>query len=312
MLPNVFSRRFLLIATVVLVAPVAPVRAQQPAAPLTPAGEAVRDGRRLVAAGKFDEAMAAFGKAVGLDNGAADPHLQMGVVLDLQGKYAEARQHIQKALDLAKPEQKGGVLRTMAVSYAFERDCAGAVKYQKQAYDAQVAKPDWESAAEIANELARLCLESGDAKVAQEWYKAGYDAAMKQPVLPDSAKDLWNFRWHSALARVAARTGDKAGALMHAGHAQGFLDKGTNPGQAAFLPYLNGYVAFYAGDFATAITELKRASQNDPLNLALMAQGYEKTGDAQGAMELWKKIMTINIHNPTGAYARPLARAKVG
>ncbi|MBI3789624.1 MAG: tetratricopeptide repeat protein [Gemmatimonadetes bacterium] len=301
-----------LVAAAISLASAGAAPAQQPAAPLTPSGEAVRDGRRLVTQGKLDEAMAQFGRAVGLDNMAADPHLQMGVVLDLQGRYAEARKHMEKALELARPEQRNGILRNIAFSYAFERNCAGAVGAARQAYDAEAAKPDWNTAAEVANEIGRLCIESGDYAQAQQWYKAGYDAAMKQPALPDSAKDLWNFRWHNALARLAARKGDAKGAAMHVGHAKGYFDAGRIPGQAPYMPYLTGYVAFYAGDYAAAIADLRQAQQGDPFILALLAQAYEKTGDQAQAMELWKKILTINIHNPTNAYARPLARQRVG
>lgn len=311
-MPTIATRRALAAASLSILAASA-LRAQQaPQAPLTPAAEAVRDGRRLVAQGKFDEAMALFGKAVGLDGTSSDAHLQMGVVLDLQGKYADAKPHFQKAIDLATPAQKSGAHRNLAFSHAFERDCAGAVKAAKPAYDAEVAKPDWNAAAEVANEIARLCIESGDNAQAQQWYKAGYDAAMKQPALADSAKDLWNFRWHNALARIAARKGDKKAAEMHVGHAKGFFDAGRIPGQAPFMPYLVGYVAFYTGDNAAAIEALKQANQGDPFILALLAQAHEKAGDNGQAMELWKKVMTINIHNPTNAYARPLARKKVG
>ena len=56
----------------------------------------------------------------------------------------------------------------------------------------------------------------------------------------------------------------------------------------------------------------EKANQRDPFVMALLAQAYEKTGKNQDAMDLYKKILTLNIHNPTGAYARPIAQKKVG
>ncbi len=300
------------LAVVAVLLPVGTLRAQGAPLPAGPAGDAVREGRKLANQGKHEEALKEYAKALAADPKMYEANLSSGVALDLLGRYSDARKYLATAIEVAKPEAKGGALRNMAFSYAFEQDCGNSVKFAKQAFDAEVAKGDLDAAAGVANELARLCLESGDLKVAQEWYKTGYDAAMKQSVLPDSAKDLWNFRWHNALARLSARKGDKAQALMHVGHAKGFLDKGTNPGQLSFMPYLTGYVAFFGGDMTTAITELKQAQQNDPFVLSLLAQAYEKTGDKAAAMELWKKIMTINIHNPTNAFARPLARKRVG
>lgn len=312
MLTAAVLRRRTFAVLVALAAPVATVRAQDAELPAGPAGDAVREGRKLASQGKLDDALKEFMKAMSADGKLFEAHLATGTTLDLLVRYGDARKHLAVAIDLATPEQKGSALRNMAFSYGFEQDCPNAVKYSRQAYDLEVAKPDFEGAAGVANELGRVCLESGDTKTAQEWYKTGYDAAMKQPVLSDSAKDLWNFRWHNALARIAARKGDKAAAMMHVGHAKGFLDKGTNPGQLPFLPYLTGYVAFYTGDMTTAIADLRKAQQGDPLNLAVLALAYEKNGDNATAMELWKKIMTITNHNPTNAFARPLARKKIG
>jgi hypothetical protein len=41
----------------------------------------------------------------------------------------------------------------------------------------------------------------------------------------------------------------------------------TNPDQASFFPYLTGYVLFHCGDYKTEITELGKASQEDPFVL---------------------------------------------
>ena len=303
-------RRSVLIVTASLLPTM--VLAQRNALPAGPAGDLVRDGRKLAGQGKHEEAVAQFAKALEVNPAMFEASLASGTSLDLLGRYADARRFLARAIEVASPEQKGTALRNMAFSYAFERDCRNAEKFAQQAYALELAVPDYNSAAEVANELGRLCLESGDVKVAEAWYKLGYENALKQPVLADSARDLWNFRWHNALARIAARRGDKAQAIAHVGHAKGFLDKGTNPGQLSFMPYLSGYVAFHTGDFAGAIADLKQAQQNDPFVLALLAQSFEKTGDAAAAMELWRKVLTMNFHNPTNAYARPLARARVG
>jgi Flp pilus assembly protein TadD len=71
-------------------------------------------------------------------------------------------------------------------------------------------------------------------------------------------------------------------------------------------------VAFYTGDNKTAIAELQKADQHDPLILALLGEAYEKTGDAATAKTYYHKVLDANMHNPNNAFARPLAQKKLG
>lgn len=48
------------------------------------------------------------------------------------------------------------------------------------------------------------------------------------------------------------------------------------------------------------------------MNLALLAESYERTGDQSKAMDYHLNVLAINLHNPTDAFARPLARMKLG
>ena len=62
----------------------------------------------------------------------------------------------------------------------------------------------------------------------------------------------------------------------------------------------------------TALTEFLKGNQNDPFVLSLIAQAYEKQGDQAAAMDAYKKVMGFMTHNPTNAFARPLAPKKLG
>ena len=200
----------------------------------------------------------------------------------------------------------------MAVSYAFESKAGESEKYEKQAFDNLMAKPDYEGAAGVANELARIMLEAGDINGAAKWYKTGYDTALRKPDLKDTDKALWLFRWENAQARIAARRGKKEEAQKHVTAAKTALDQANNPDQAQFFPYLTGYVAFYGGDYKTAIADLGKANQDDPFILVLLAQAHEKAGEAQAAKDYYNKVLSIHAHNPTNAFARPIAKKKLG
>jgi tetratricopeptide (TPR) repeat protein len=283
---------------------------QQQLDPNSPAGMA-QQARRLMGQGKYDEALELTHKAMQADPKSFEAHMATGMILDLQGKYAEARKHIQAAMNVADEKQKPGAQRSMAVSYFFERNAKGAEDAERPLIEMYLAKNDFASAADVSNELARLLLESGDYNGATKYYQMGYDASTKAELKPEDHA-LWEWRWHNAEARIAARKGNKAQAQKHVEAAKVAFDNAKNADQSPYWPYLTGYVAFYGGDYETAITELLKGNQRDPFVLALLAQSYEKTGKNAEAMELYKKILTINSHNPTGAYARPLAQKKVG
>jgi tetratricopeptide (TPR) repeat protein len=146
---------------------------------------------------------------------------------------------------------------------------------------------------------------------AATWYKTGYETAMRKTDMKETDKNLWAFRWANAQARIAARRGQRDEAQKQVGAAKAALDKANNPDQAPYFPYLTGYVAFYGGDYKTAIADLEKANQEDPFILLLMAQSYENSGDTARAKEYYQKIMANNGHGPTNAFARPVAKKKL-
>lgn len=299
-------------AFLALFVPVA-LTAQVPAAapPTSEAVELVKQGRKLVGEGKHDEAIALYRRALDLSPALSEAHLAIGVALDLKGEYADARPHIARGIELADARAKAAALKTMAMSYAFEGKAEEASTYERQVFEMQVAAGDFIGAAETSNELARIYIETGNLDSAFAWYRMGNRTASRKPDLTEAEKDLWAFRWHHAQARIAARRGHHDEALQHVAMAKAALDKGTNPDQQRFFPYLTGYVAFYAGDMKKAIADLQQADQRDPFILCLLAQAHEKSGEPALATDYWRKVLTFNSHNPTNAFARPLAKKKV-
>ncbi len=286
----------------------------QAAAPPDEAQALVKQGQKLNDEGKQDAALKLYQQALEKSPNSYEAHLESGVALDLKGDYVAARQHLKKAIDVAPADQKNRALRVMAFSYAFEGDSAEAEKFEKQVFDALLAKSDFEAAAGVADELARIKLECGDIDGAATWYQTGHDTAMRKTDMTDmkdADKNPWAFRWAHAQARIAARRGQRDEAQKQVAAAKAALEKANNPDQAQFFPYLTGYVAFYGGDYQTAIADLQKANQKDPFILVLLAQSYEKAGDAARAREYYGKVMANNGHGPTNAFARPVARKKL-
>jgi predicted Zn-dependent protease len=89
--------------------------------------------------------------------------------------------------------------------------------------------------------------------------------------------------WSVMPDSIAARRVNQAEAQKHVAAAKAVLDKGTNPEQQPFFPYLQGYVAFYAGDYKAALEDLLKANQDNLFIQYMLGQTYEKLGDEEKA-----------------------------
>lgn len=271
-----------------------------------------KKARELVRAARLDEALELYKGELKVSPDSQEANIGAGVVLDLMLRGKEARTYFEKAIADAKDEDARNVAnRAMAMSWAFDNNCQMTVLYEQKVLDAAKAKNDFFRAGEIANEEARVCIDTGDFETSTVWYKEGHNLALKQPNITDAQKDLWNFRWEHAQARLAVRIneGEEPGEHIHA--ARTILDKGTNPGQEPFFPYLTGYVAFYSKDYNKALADLQKGNQNDPFIQCLMAQTYEALGQKDQATPLYRKAAAATAHNPASAYAVPFSRKKL-
>lgn len=252
--------------------------------------------------------------------------LRQASKLDLDGEYAKARAIFQKLIAGAPdPAAKAAAQRALAMSYAFEGDCANTAKYEDLVIAYWVTREQAEpqnafyQEGEMANEAARVCIDAGDLNTAEKYYRRGTELGLKEPEPRTHPKSLWDFRLSHALARVAARRGDKAGALQQVAAARAELDgdKAMAQQQERFFPYLTGYVALYTGDLKGAETDLTKAlslqgNTADPFFHCLLAMTYEKLGQKEKARELYQKAYDLSTaHNPPAAFVRPYARKKL-
>ena len=258
---------------------------------------------------------------------AAQGTLREASRLDTDGKTAEARTLFQHAIDsAAEPAARAAAQRAMAMSYAFDGDCANTVKYENLVIDywktRETAEPQnaFYQEGEMANEAARVCIDAGRLDDAERLYRLGRERGLAEPAPKTHPASLWEFRTEHALARLAARRGDAAEARRHVAAARHLLDADSAMArqQERFFPYLTGYVALYTNDLRGAESDLTKAiamqgNGNDPFLHALLAETYERLGDKARARELYQKAYDLaTAHNPPAAYARRVARAKLG
>jgi len=300
----------LALACVVVFASPAALMAQAPGQQQQP--EFIKQGQQLIRQGKPDDALQLYRNVLKTTPNSVPANIAAGSVLDLMGKGEEARKYFGKAIQVADtPEGRASAKRAMAVSYAFEGKCDGAIEFEQQVFDSYTTQKNYFEAGEVADEAARICLDAGALDLASQWYQRGHETGLKETGIKPDRVDLWNFRWEHAQARIAAHRSDKDGAQEHVAAAKAILDKGTIPQQAQFLPYLEGYVAFRAGDYKTALAELHKANANDPFIECMIGQAYEKLGDREAALEYYRKASMATTHNPPAAYAVPFAKKKL-
>ena len=308
-------RSALLSALTVFVAAVA--AAQTPPPPPPPATqqpEFVRRAQQLVRSGSLEDALAVYQSELKTSPSSVAAHSGAGVALDLLGRTKEAKAHFNRAIELADtPAAKANARRALAMSYAFDNDCANTAKIEETIADYWASVPDYFRQGEVLNEGARVCIEAGAFDTAETLYRRGEEAGLKEPNITPARTALWKFRTEHALARLAARRGQAEAATKHVAAARALLD--ANPemakDQEIFYPYLTGYVALYAGDAKTALADLQKARQDDPFIQVLMAQAYEKLDDAAQASLLYQKAASATAHNPPVAFARPFAQKKL-
>jgi predicted Zn-dependent protease len=251
--------------------------------------------------------------------------MRQGVQLDLDGKGAEARAAFQKEIDTAPtPAAKANAERAMAMSWAFEGNCRKTAEYEDlviaywKTQENTAPENAFYQEGEMADEAARVCIDNGDLATARQLYEKGRDLGLREPNISPGRKDLWEYRWEHAEARLAARRGNKAEADKHVAAARRVLEdlKSSDPKlyeqQKNFMPYLTGYVALYTGDPKTALTDLENANSNDPFIQCLIGMAYEKLGEKDRATEIYKRAAAVRGHNPPAAFAHSFTRKKLG
>jgi tetratricopeptide (TPR) repeat protein len=269
----------------------------------------VKEGDKLLDDGNVAGAVEKFRAAVAADPQRYDAHSSLGQALDLDGRYAEAREHLERAIALAPEDSKNQALAAMGTSYAFEAKAEDAARYYRRAFDAQTQAKDPGGAAGTANALGRVYLESGNTAKAEEWYRTGYETSRRVSNLTAAQLRLWDMRWQHALGRIAARKGRRDAALEHAAAVKKLLDEGGNDNQRAAYPYLMGYIDFYTKRYQDAIQSLKEGDQEDVFVLGLISQSYNRLNDGAHAREYAERVMASSAHNINAAFSRPQARA---
>ena len=266
--------------------------------------------------------------AQGRGRGASTPRsdsLRQAQALDTEGKHQESRAIFQALIDNAPdPAARAQVQRRMALSYAYDGNCARSIEYEEKVIAYWVTRREAEpqnahyQEGEMANEAARVCIDAGAIDEAERMYRRGSELGNREPEPRTHPKSLWDYRLAHARARIAARRGNAAEARRQIAEARRILDSDRTMAedQEQYFPYLVGYVALYTNDLATAEAEFTKsmaALPDDPFQVVLMGMTFEKKGDQAKARELFEKAFDMATgSNPPNVHSRAFTRKKLG
>ncbi len=250
--------------------------------------------------------------------------LRQATRMDVEGRHAEARALFQTLIDNAPtPAAKAAATRRLAMSYGYDSNCAKVIELEEQVVAYWVTRREAEpqnahyQEGEMANEAARVCIDHGFLDEALMMYRRGSELGNAEPEPRTHPKSLWDFRLAHAEARIAARKGDSAAAHRWVAEARRILESDPKMAedQAQYLPYLEGYVALFTGDLATAEAKFLHATQqmrNDPFQVVLLGMTYEKMGQASKANELYERAYTMSTgSNPPNVFSRTFTKKKL-
>jgi tetratricopeptide (TPR) repeat protein len=75
--------------------------------------------------------------------------------------------------------------------------------------------------------------------------------------------------------------------------------------------YLAGYVKLEAGEHAAAVEHLKKADQNNPFDVLLLARALEKSGQKDEAKKAYQKVVDSQWPGIERPLAYPEAKRKL-
>lgn len=264
--------------------------------------------------GKWNEAKAAYEKAISLDAKTPRGHALLASVLVMTGDYAGARKAYEKSISLLEPGAAPNQPHYgLALTHVYESHPDDAVKVLQGFLESyrKAAGPFPEVF--IWNTMARIQLEHGRPEKAIEAYEKGFESVGASTTLSAQDKQIWNGRLHHGRGRSLAKLGKHEDAWKEAETVKRMIDEGGDAGKQ-FMPayhYLAGYLKLEAGDTAAAIEHLKQAEADDPFHRLLLARAYERAGQKTEAKATYQEIVDMKQNNVERALAFPEAKKKL-
>ncbi|HXW07396.1 MAG TPA: tetratricopeptide repeat protein [Vicinamibacterales bacterium] len=262
----------------------------------------------LMKIGRFDESIKMYEKALAIDANFIASHVGIGNNYLAMGKPDQARQAFARIASVARTT---GERRTAhfwaAASYVHEGATDKALDELKAGYALAQAAQDAGSMSGDLTQMGDVLREAGRPAEALAKYQEAVAVIEKAPV-PDEVKEATRRTHVFEEARVAVATNDLATAKARAAEYARQVAPKKRPFEVRAQHELAGMIALAEKDYATALTELQAANQQDPRILYFLALASKGAGDSAGAAKFATKAANFNGLAFNYAFVRNKAR----
>lgn len=251
----------------------------------------------LMKMGEFQKSIDSYKKALAIDSHFVASYLGIATDLDYLGQPTEARQELDKLLNVARNDgERRAAHFAMAVSYADEGKLEDALVHIQAEYDMADKIDDASAKAGDLINMGRILLEEGKPEQAQ----AKYDDALKQIEDSDLPKDVKenadrNYLYNSA--RVSVDEGKLDDAESYTKEFMKAAQEIKNNLLIKLAHELLGMIAYEKKDYNTALAEFGQSNLQNPYNLYRVALTYEANGDRANAKKFCAKVVKFNALN---------------
>ena len=200
----------------------------------------------------------------------------------------------------------------MGVSYAFDRDVRNAAKFYQQVFDREMATPDYVGAARGCRGARTVYLESGDSETALKWYPDRLPKPLgARRTCPD----------RSSISGACDGRAPRRASLPAAATRESRGNKSRSSSRCSIKAPIRTSSRNIGLWSATSISIRKtsgggcRASESRP------GRSVRPCAARRGLRENWRqtqspqceqRVLTSIAHTPNNAFARPMAKKKLG
>jgi len=251
----------------------------------------------LLKAGRFDESIVSYQKALDLNPNFVASHVGIANNLNFNLKHAEARQHMQKLLELARNEGERNTAHfTTAISFVDEGRLDAALEEIKKMVTENANINDVAAMAGNLNTMGFIMVEMGKYKQAREEFNQAEQLILNSNL----AQDIKDNAVRGGLFNMAytdlAEGNIKAARVKMSEYRQQ-VETMNNPNLLRQAHQLAGQLAFLEKDYTNAVNEYQQANLQNPYNLYRLAMAYKGQGDQEKARETLKKAANFNAVN---------------
>jgi tetratricopeptide (TPR) repeat protein len=262
----------------------------------------------LMKVGRFDESIKMYEKALAIDANFIASHIGIGNNYLAMGKPEPARKAFARIASVAR---NTGERRTAhfwaAASYVHEGATDKALDELKAGYALAQAEQDAGSMSGDLTQMGDVLREAGRPAEALAKYEEAV-AVIDKASVPDEVKEATRRTHIFEEGRVAVAKNDLATAKAKSAEYARQVAPKKRPFELRAQHELAGMIALADKDYATALTELQAANQQDPRILYFQALASKGAGNAAGAAKFATKAANFNGLNFNYAFVRSKAR----